>query len=96
MHGSTCDDKEVPAISLGESAVAFSDIGRNEKCGAVELINEKAVTSRELFGFATNFIREIHRLLIDEKLLEMESHPADLEEESRAVESRPSRKEKTE
>ncbi len=48
----------------------------------------------ELLGCRANLIGEIQGLLVDEQFLKLESHSAAPGQESRAVESRPSKEEK--
>lgn len=54
----------------------------------------QVVASGKLLGETADLIGEVDGLLVDEEFLELERHSAALGEDSRAVESRPSREEK--
>ena len=76
MYRSSSNDEEVLAIGLGESAIALGNVGGDREGGAVELVNEKTVTTVELLGGRTNCVGKAQGLLVDQQLLELERHLA--------------------
>ena len=73
------------AICFRESSVAFGDVSGNRERCAVELVDKETVAAGKLFRGCADCISEVDRLLVDEEFLELESHAAAPEEESRAV-----------
>ncbi len=47
-----------------------------DRRSAVELIGEEAVATLELLGVVADDVREVHGLLVDDQLLEVERHDA--------------------
>jgi len=47
------------AIGFCESAVAFGEVGRDGHGGAIELVGEEAVASREGFGDCEDVVGEV-------------------------------------
>lgn len=92
LHRSTGDAEEVLAIPDREASVAFGDVGGHRQGRSIQLVDEEAVATGEMFGSQADLISEIDRLLIDEELLESERHRA-TEKKAREekVESRPGR-----
>ena len=68
------NDEEALSIRLGEAAVAFGEIGGDGEGGAVELINQEVVSSREIFGEGGKAVGEIDCFLIDLKVFKHEGH----------------------
>jgi hypothetical protein len=56
------DAEEVLPVGFGEPAVAFRNVRGNRQRRPVELVDQKAVTARELLSLLTDRIREIDRL----------------------------------
>ena len=68
------DDEEVLAIGLRESAIPFRKVGRDRKCGAIQLIDKESIASRKAFAEPGKFIGKVDRLLIDLQVFEHEGH----------------------
>ena len=66
LHGASGDHEKILSTRDGEASIAFGDVGRDGNGIAVQLIRQKAVTSRELFGNSAGLIRVRNGFLIDE------------------------------
>ena len=66
-----------------ESPVALGEVGGDRQRSPVQLVDEEAITSGELFGESGHVIGQLHGLLADLELLEHEGHrQAQSEQES--------------
>lgn len=74
LRGTPRDAEEVPAVSFGETAVAFGQIRSDGKCRAVELIGKEVVSAREGFAEGGGVIGKVDGFLVDEEILEHEGH----------------------
>lgn len=61
--------EEVLTVGFREASIAFGNIGRDGDCGAVELIDEKAVAAGELLSSSADCIGEVEGFLVDQQLL---------------------------
>ncbi len=86
--------EEVFSVGFREASVAFSDVGGNRK-SPFELVNERTVTAGELLGKRCKLRRRSRGTFGRPAAFELEGHSAAPGEESRAVESRPSKKRKS-
>lgn len=74
LNRSSRNAEEILPIRLGESAISLSKVGGNGYGGSVELVCEKAVTPWELLSGREYLIGEVDRLLVNNKILDRESH----------------------
>ena len=68
------DNEEVLAVGFGKTTVALGDVSRDGQSNAVEFVNEKAISAGKLLGGRTNIVGKVQGLLVNEELLELESH----------------------
>jgi hypothetical protein len=76
LQRSPCDAEEMLSFPFGESAVSFGDVCGNRQCRPVQLIRKIAIPTGERLGTRSGLVREINGSLINEELLEGESHRA--------------------
>jgi hypothetical protein len=74
LYGTAGYAEEMLAVRLGETAIAFRDVGSNGQRCAVHLVGQMVVSGWKLFSQVTNLVSEVYRLLIDQKFLKGECH----------------------
>jgi len=74
LHAAAGDAEEVLSVGLGESAVAFGDVGGDGQGRAIELVGQEEVPARKAFRQRADGIGEGHGFLIDDQLFKDEGH----------------------
>ncbi len=73
-EGAPGDDEEMLPVGLGETAVAFRDIGGNGCSRAIKLIGKEIESAWTGLGECNNRVGKFYGVLINTQLLEQESH----------------------
>jgi hypothetical protein len=86
LNGSARNAEESFPVFDCESGMALGNVGSDRQCRTIQLVNEEIEIAWECLRGLADSVRKIHRLLVNEKLLECEGHLDGPEKSSRTGE----------